>query len=250
MRRKAAPSALLSAGARRRPCGARRRRGWGRGVAAFLQRLAPRDGGPGTEPQPRDEVLLRGEGGEVGADLGQDDLDGTHAEPIDACQIHPRATPEGGACVLVVTARDGLLLGGIGMRGRRVIVPVGRRQGGQLLKQARLVGGDHLGQCVKELQGRGKIEDMLVAPGAGEVLRARRLRLATPPIPQRREPSRVALARDDGPNNRQPRRAGEVGDGAVDLDVHLTERLLHPLHAARPVLRRDSPSAAGRLAAE
>ena len=121
------------------------------------------------------------------------------------------------------------------MRGRRVIVPVWRRQGGQLLEQARLVGGDHLGQRVKELQGRGEIEEMLVAPGAGEVFGDRGLRLATPRIPQRREPRRVALARDDGSDNRQPCRAGEVGDGAVDLDVHLIERLLHPLHAARPL---------------
>ena len=43
----------------------------------------------------------------------------------------------------------------------------------------------------------------------------------------------IALARDDGADDRHPRGAGEVGDRAMHLDVHLVEGLLHPLHAAR-----------------
>jgi hypothetical protein len=48
-----------------------------------------------------------------------------------------------------------------------------------------------------------------------------------------RQRRRIALARDDGADDRHPGGAGEVGDRAMHLDVHLVEGLLHPLYAAR-----------------
>src|SRR5216684_6076159 len=47
---------------------------------------------------------------------------------------------------------------------------------------------------------------------------------------------RVTLASHDGAYDRHAGRPGELGDGAVNLDVHLVQRLLHPLHAANPLL--------------
>jgi hypothetical protein len=49
----------------------------------------------------------------------------------------------------------------------------------------------------------------------------------------RRQHTAVALAGDDGAQDLLPRLAGDIGDDVGELDVHLRERLLHGLHAAR-----------------
>jgi hypothetical protein len=41
---------------------------------------------------------------------------------------------------------------------------------------------------------------------------------------------RVALTGDDGPNDGQPRRPGDIRYGAVDLYVHLIQGLLDPVN--------------------
>jgi len=74
---------------------------------------------------------------------------------------------------------------------------------------------------------------VLVAPGAREVPRDLRLVLAAPLVAQRRELVRVTLAADDRPKDVEAGCSGQVGDGSMDLHVHLVEGLLHPLHRAR-----------------
>jgi hypothetical protein len=44
---------------------------------------------------------------------------------------------------------------------------------------------------------------------------------------------RIALATDDGANNRHSGQTREVGDGAMHLHVHLIQSLLHPLDTPR-----------------
>ena len=73
---------------------------------------------------------------------------------------------------------------------------------------------------------------MLLAPVAREVLGDLRPRLSATSITMLGEPDGITLARDDGSDDGHARGSGEVGDSAVHLDVHLIERLLHPLHAA------------------
>jgi hypothetical protein len=73
---------------------------------------------------------------------------------------------------------------------------------------------------------------MLVAPRASEVPRDLVGRLATATVTVLRQPGRIPFAADDGPDDRHPGHPGQVGDGAMDLNVHLIEGLLHPLDAA------------------
>ena len=54
-------------------------------------------------------------------------------------------------------------------------------------------------------------------------------RLLAARVTEAREDVRVAFAGNDGAYDAQPGLADEVGHGAVDEDVHLIERLLHPL---------------------
>src|SRR6185369_11128371 len=74
---------------------------------------------------------------------------------------------------------------------------------------------------------------MLLAPMAGEVLRDLVGGLAAAAVAMHREASRVPFTGDDVANDGHPGLTGEVGDRAMDLNVHLVQRLLHPLHAAR-----------------
>ena len=178
-------------------------------------------------------MILRRKGGEIGTDLGQDGLGGAGTEAVDARQIHPGESPERGPGLLMATRGEGLLLGGIGVSRRRLLLPIRRLQGLDLREQARVIGGDLGVQRVEQPEGGGQVEEMLVAPGAGEVPRDLVGRLATATVTVRRQTGRIPFAADDGPDDRHPRHPSEVGDGAMDLDVHLIESLLHPLDAAR-----------------
>ena len=51
---------------------------------------------------------------------------------------------------------------------------------------------------------------------------------------------RVALARHDGAQDLLTRLSHHVGDDVGELDVHLRERLLHVMHAARLGAQRGS----------
>jgi len=72
---------------------------------------------------------------------------------------------------------------------------------------------------------------MLLALGAGEVLRDLVDRLATAAVAMQGQTCWIAFAGDDRADDGHPGGAREFRDGAMYLDVHLVERLLHPLDA-------------------
>src|SRR5206468_3806111 len=77
----------------------------------------------------------------------------------------------------------------------------------------------------------GEIEQVLLAPRAGEVLRDRFDGLVAAMVAMCSQTRWIALPRHDGSHDRHAGGAGEIGDSAMDLHVHLVERLLHPLDA-------------------
>ncbi len=125
-------------------------------VASLLQGLAPRDGRTRTQAQPRDEMVLRREGGEIGADFGQDHLGGAGTDPVHSSQVDPGKSPESGAGRLLPARLDGFLLGRIGVGGNRVRLPVGRLQGRDLLEQLGLIRGDLGVQGVEQAECRSE----------------------------------------------------------------------------------------------
>ena len=54
-----------------------------------------------------------------------------------------------------------------------------------------------------------------------------------PRVRQCRQARWVALSVQDGVGDGQATESGQIGDGVVQMDVHLVERLLHVQHAAR-----------------
>jgi hypothetical protein len=53
------------------------------------------------------------------------------------------------------------------------------------------------------------------------------------PVTQRREFGRVAFAGEQGVNDREPGQPSDVADHMVQLQIHLVQRLLHPLDMGR-----------------
>ena len=153
-------------------------------------------------------------------------------EAVDARQIHAGESPEGGPSLLLATRGEGLLLGGTGVSGQRLLLPLRRLQSLEFREQARVIGGDLGAERVEQPEGGRQVEEMLVAPRAGEVPRDLVSRLATATVPVLRQTGRIPFAADDGSDDRHPRHPREVSDGAMDLDVHLIQGLLHPLDAA------------------
>ncbi len=73
---------------------------------------------------------------------------------------------------------------------------------------------------------------MFFAPGPSEVLRDLLHGLVTSVVAMLGQIRRISVAGDNRPDDGHAGRAGEVRDGAMHLDVHLVERLLHPLDTA------------------
>src|SRR5207244_7515576 len=94
-------------------------------VASLLQGLAARDRRTRTEAQPRYEMVFRREGGEIGADFGQDNLGGAGTDPVNSSQVDAGKSPEGGSCLLLPARLDGFLLGRIGVGWNRFLLPCG-----------------------------------------------------------------------------------------------------------------------------
>jgi hypothetical protein len=92
--------------------------------------------------------------------------------------------------------------------------------------------GDLFLEHVVDAQRRGEVEQVVLPPVTGEVLCDLVGGLATATIAMHRESGRIPFASDDGANDGHAGLPGEVGDGSVNLHVHLVQRLLHPLHAA------------------
>jgi hypothetical protein len=142
-------------------------------------------------------MVLRGEGGEVRADFGQDHLARGGADAVDARQVHTGEAPEGGAGRLALIRPDLAL--------QRIEQPEGERQ----------------------------VEEMLVPRVAGEMPGDLGSGLPTPTVAVLGEPGGIPFPRDDGADNRHAGRPREVGDGAMHLDVHVIQGLLHPLNTPR-----------------
>jgi hypothetical protein len=104
------------------------------------------------------------------------------------------------------------------------------------MEQALVVSRDCLLEGVEHLQSRLEVEQVLLAPVPskmfGDLLRG----FTATRVAQRRQTSGISIAGHDGADDRHARLAGDITDGVMDLHVHLIQRLLHPLHAASPLL--------------
>jgi hypothetical protein len=189
-------------------------------------------GGTRAEPEPGDEVLLGGEGFGVGSDLGQDDAGSPGADAVNPRQVEAGETPKVGSQGLLSASPDGALLGAVGVGRSGLLSSVRRLQRLDLGEQSLVVGGDELFYGVIKSQRRRQIEDVFLSPGAGEALGDLRLGFMAAPVAAGSQTSRVALAGHDGTDDGHARIAREIGNGSVDLHVHLVEGLLHPLDAA------------------
>ena len=75
------------------------------------------------------------------------------------------------------------------------------------------------------------------------------VRLRAKPVAQCRERSGVALATEDGVDNRESREPGDVADHMMNLEIHLIQCLLHPVHVRRGGLNQALPMAEQRAQA-
>lgn len=103
------------------------------------------------------------------------------------------------------------------------------------IEQAGLVRGDELFDVVVKLQGGHEVEEVFLSPRAGEVSRDVLDGFLATMVTKHVQPDRIALSGDDGADDGHARGPGEIGDGSMDLHVHLVEGLLHPLHVAGPL---------------
>src|SRR6266481_1795160 len=86
--------------------------------------------------------FFRGLPREIGADFGQDHLGGAGTDAVHASQVDAGKSPEGGSGRLPPARLEGFLLGRIGVRWNRFLLPFGRLQGLDLLEQLGLIRGD------------------------------------------------------------------------------------------------------------
>ena len=76
-------------------------------------------------------------------------------------------------------------------------------------------------------------EEVLDPPRADQRLGDRRLVVVTTLVPQCRQLQRVAFAVQDRGDDQHPRHAHNVRQHAVQLEIHLRQRLLHVLNVRR-----------------
>src|SRR6266849_3629167 len=176
------------------------------------------------------------------------------ADPVDGREVDVRETPEGLAEPLVSPLADDSLLARVRMGWNRLISTVVGLQVFDLAKQALVVLRDGPLGLVKQAQGHRQVVDVLVAPVAREMLGDRLEGLLAGLVAQGCQPKGIALSADDGAHDRHPGVSGQVAHGAMDPDIHLVERLLHPLDKPRPGLHEvgalalSTPATFGRIA--
>jgi hypothetical protein len=178
-------------------------------------------------------MVFRREGGELRSDFGQDDLGRAGTDAVHAREVDSGEAPERGSGRLLPAGLEGFLLGRVGVRRHGFLVPFGRLQGLDLPEQPGIVRGNLGGERVEQPQRGRQVEEMLFAPGAGEIAGDLVLRMPTATVTMRGQTDGVTLAPHDGAHHRHAGHAREVGDGAMHLHVHLIQRFLDPLHTAR-----------------
>src|SRR6266478_725578 len=82
----------------------------------FFRGLPPEIGVRGHRRNHETEMVFRREGGEIGADFGQDHLGGAGTDAVHASQVDAGKSPEGGSGRLLPARLEGFLLGRIGVR--------------------------------------------------------------------------------------------------------------------------------------
>ena len=137
--------------------------------------------------------------------------------------------------------------------GQRVGRGRGRDRGGQGLKldlDGGIAGEELRLTHVKELEILRQDEDVLVAGVAGQRggdFVDRGLAVGVPVVG---EDVRVAFAGDQGAEDREPGQANDVADDARQQEVHLDQRLLHPLDVGAGALDERVPMAQQRAEGE
>ena len=71
---------------------------------------------------------------------------------------------------------------------------------------------------------------MLLPPSARQMFGDLIQRFFAAPVAKRSEGLGISFSGDDGADDSHTGRTGDIGDGAMHLNVHLVECLLHPLH--------------------
>ena len=188
-------------------------------------------------PEPGGEVVLGGPAARVGADLG-DELEGTVGrEAIDLREVDAGQVVQHGPDVEVWFIAASARAARAGQRRG------GRRDGGRQLLEFGVdgpVAGEELRLAhVKEFEVLPQDKEVLgaVVPGqrGDDLVRggpAVRVAVAGQDV-------RVPLARDEGAQDRQAGLADNVADHAREQEVHLGERLLHPLDIGAGGLDED-----------
>lgn len=195
----------------------------------------------GAEPKPGGEVLDGGELGHIGADFANNLLRQVEAEAVYGRDVHP------GQAAQVLTDTDGCLFGKVlavrtTLIGRQGLPVIGSRvrpvwaDGGVGALDFEVAGFDLAGVEVIEFQRLLEDEEVLLAPGAGEGLGDFVFGFLAARVAQGGEFMGVTLTGDDGADDGQAGLTGDVGDGLIEADVHVNQRLLHVQHVRRAML--------------
>src|SRR5262245_64801879 len=137
-------------------------------------------------------MIFRGEGGEIRTDFGEDDLGGARTDPVRARQVDAGKAPEDGAGLLFAARLDGFLFGRIRVGWNRFCPSIWGLQGLDFLEQLGVIGGDLGFQRVEQMERGSEVEEMLVAPSAGEIPGDLLGRLLTAAVTVRGETGRIA----------------------------------------------------------
>jgi len=205
--------------------------GGGLGALAFAG-LAAGDVLAGSEAEVFDELLLGGEASEVGPIFTENDLGGIDADAIDGGEIAAGETVEGKTHGLLAAALEGFGFLFTADGRERKGVGLGRAHGVEVASDFGLVIGDTVVDEVEHEESLAKIEEMIVTPVAGEFLGDGGLAFMAAGIAEFSEDERIAFTGDNGADDGHAGGAVDLGNGAMNADVHLVEGFLH---AAEPV---------------
>jgi len=174
-----------------------------------------------TQPHPGGEVLGAGELINVGAHFAQEGKAGLDAHAFHGGQINSELLAE-------------LLAHRFIVRLVAFLAGYGCQSGSPIFQRVHptcdlLIAIEH--ELLMEAPGFQRLaqgEKVFLAPVTSQGFRDFGLTLLATVVAQAGERLGVALSGDDGIEDRQARLSGDVGDGVVQLHIHLVERLLNP----------------------